>query len=74
MLELGAGGKVWFEEVPRDRGSGTVEKNEAVRKCQTSERRAAKRAKVRGHSPPEAPRAFLGELAEVRGTRKDGAM
>lgn len=41
--------------VPRDRGSGTAERNEAVRKCQTAGKRVAKRAKVRGHSPQEAP-------------------
>lgn len=57
-LDLGAGscGKGLVLGVSRDRGSGTVERNEAVRKCQTAGKRAAKRAKVRGHSPQEAPR------------------
>lgn len=49
-------GKIWFWRVPQDRGSGIAERNEAVRKCQTAGKRAANRAKVRGHSPQEAPR------------------
>lgn len=50
-LELGPVGEVWFWGLPRDRGSGTAKRSEAVRKCQTAGKSAAKGAKVRGHSP-----------------------
>lgn len=55
-MELGPGGEVWFGGVLRNGGSGPEKRNEAVRKCQTAGKRAAKRAKVRGHNPQEAPR------------------
>lgn len=76
-LELGPVRKIWFWRVSQDRGSGIVETNEAVRKCQTAGKRATKRAKVRGHSPQEAPRisekVSRGEIQEEMAQCDEGA-
>lgn len=52
--------------VPRDRGSGTLERNEVVREYQTAGKRSAKRAKVRSHSPQEAPKVAESERSRKR--------
>lgn len=62
-LELGPVGKVWYP------GSGTLEGNEAVRECQTAGKKAAKTAKVRSHSPQEAPR-MSGKVSRSERSRK----
>lgn len=46
-----------------------MERNEAVRECQAAGKKAAKGAKVRSHSPQEAPRTS-GKVSRSERSRK----